>query len=94
VKKKSGWQYFLELCRAAASEQELQDLLLLLFTPEEVENLDKRVSLIQALLEEKATQREIAKTLAVSISKITRGSNGLKNIKPRLKQFLKDKLME
>ena len=40
-------------------------------------------------IEEKMTQRDMSETLGVSIAKITRGSNALKMLDPKLKAFLK-----
>jgi len=89
--KKKGWQCFLDLCLTAKDEKILSDLLELLLTPEEKSSLETRCLIIQALLDQKKTQREIAKDLTVSIAKITRGSNELKRISPKLKTYLHHK---
>jgi TrpR family transcriptional regulator, trp operon repressor len=83
-----GWELFLKLCTTATKKGNLEQLLIFLLTDEEVAQLEKRVLLVQALLAETASQREIAKDLQVSISKITRGSNSLKHIDADLKKFL------
>ena len=83
-----GWRGFKELCRSAVREDRLEPLLELFLTMEEREDLALRFQLIKALLEGNHPQREIAKELQVSISKITRGSNALKIIKPNFREFL------
>lgn len=92
MQEQKGWQLFLKLCTTASKKGNLEQLLQFLLTDEEVAQLEKRVLLVQALLSEEATQREIAKNLQVSISKITRGSNSLKHINADLKVFLRDQL--
>ena len=87
-----GWRAFIKLCSGFEKEGELKELFDLFFTLEEKEAMAKRYSLVRALLEEKLTQREIAKKMGVSISKITRGSNALKIISPTLKGALKRKM--
>jgi TrpR family trp operon transcriptional repressor len=89
-----GWQGFLKLCKAANSTEELEELYHLFLTPEEKEDLGLRLMLVRALLEEKKTQREISGVLNVSISRITRGSNALKIISNRLREFLRAHLVE
>ena len=59
------------------------------FTMEEKADIADRFAIIDALLEEKMTQRDMSETLGVSIAKITRGSNALKMLDPKLKAFLK-----
>lgn len=87
-----GWKEFLQLCSKAQTPKDLENLLNLFLTLEEKELLASRYLIIQALLEEKLTQREIAETYHVSISQITRGSNALKVIDPKLKRFLETEL--
>jgi len=92
MQDKKGWELFLKLCATAAKKNNLESLLQFLLTDEEVAQLEKRVLLVQALLAEEQTQRDIAKNLQVSISKITRGSNSLKHVNPDLKKFLRQQL--
>lgn len=87
-----GWSKFLRLCRGAHSEQELDEILQLLFTVEEQQHVATRILIIQELLKAAKTQREIAKDLNISIAKITRGSNNLKTIERRLKNYLTQQL--
>lgn len=74
------------------SEKDLEELFDLFFTLEEKELLASRYVIIKALLEGKLTQREIAGSCHVSISQITRGSNALKIIDPKLKIFLESQI--
>lgn len=87
-----GWLCFLELCLSAKDEKTLDEIFALFLTAEERSSIETRCLLIKALLEQKRTQREIAQDLNVSIAKITRGSNELKRISPKLKQYLIDEL--
>ena len=94
MQKHLGWKLFLEMCQSTTTPKELDRLFSFFLTPEEVDNMNKRVLLVQSLLQDKQSQRDIAKNLQVSISKITRGSNGLKMIDEPLKHFLKQHLTE
>jgi TrpR family trp operon transcriptional repressor len=85
---KNGWRCFLKLCLAAEDEKMLSELCDLLLTPEEKSSLETRCLIIKALLEKKKPQRQISDDLNVSIAKITRGSNELKRISSKLKQYL------
>lgn len=87
---KKGWQCFLNICHSTPNDKMLSELFELLLTPEEKSSLETRCLIIQALLDKKRTQREIAKDLAVSIAKITRGSNELKRISSKLKTHLQN----
>lgn len=60
----------------------------LLFTPQELAQLVDRFSIVKGLFLQKSTQRELAAELKLSIAKITRGSNGLKRISPKLRAYL------
>jgi TrpR family transcriptional regulator, trp operon repressor len=84
-----GWWRFLKLCTQVKTVDRWQSFFDLFLTIEEKENLAMRYLLVKALLEGKKTQREIAKELKISISKITRGSNALKEIDDPLREFLK-----
>jgi TrpR family trp operon transcriptional repressor len=86
------WLDFVELCSKLKSVKELENLFSLFLTLEEKELLASRYVIIKALLEGKLTQREIAESCQVSISQITRGSNALKIIDPKLKKFLESEL--
>jgi TrpR family trp operon transcriptional repressor len=86
------WKAFLKLCSKIKSEKDLKEVFDLFFTLEEKELLASRYVIIKALLEGKLTQREIAASCHVSISQITRGSNALKVIDPKLKIFLESQI--
>lgn len=88
-----GWRYFLALCSAAEDEKMLSELLDLMLTHEEKASLAMRCLVIKALLEQKKAQRQISEDLKVSIAKITRGSNELKRISPKLKEYLRRHLL-
>lgn len=83
-----GWRTFLDVCLAAKDEKSLSELLEFFLTPEEKSSIESRCLIVKALLEQKKTQRQIAEELSVSIAKITRGSNELKRISPKLMEFL------
>lgn len=89
-----GWRCFLELCQAATDEKILTELFDLLLTPEEKASLETRCLIIEALLQHKVPQRQLAENLQVSIAKITRGSNELKRITPKLKKFLEQQFLK
>ena len=91
---KNGWHYFIELCMSTDSEEMLSDILDLFLTPEEKESIETRCLIIKALLEKKKTQRNISENLKVSIAKITRGSNELKRISPKLIEYVNDNLLD
>ena len=87
-----GWQEFLILCHQSQSTQRLDELLDLLLTLEEKEQIALRVELLKELLLGEKTQREISSELMISIAKITRGSNALKTASDELKGFMKGHL--
>ncbi len=84
-------QHYKELCQLFTSidnEKEADMLLKDILTPQEIESIAERWQLIQQLADEKP-QREVAKDLKVSISKVTRGSRVLKYGTGGFKKFLK-----
>jgi TrpR family transcriptional regulator, trp operon repressor len=89
----SGWNDFLKLCQHAKSKTELEELLRCFLTAEERNDIALRIELIAELLKGKKTQREIAKNLRISIAKITRGSNILKEVDPKFKKYLEKELL-
>ncbi|MCB1081903.1 MAG: trp operon repressor [Chlamydiia bacterium] len=90
---KDGWRKFLELMAEESDLARLEELSRLLFTAEERDAISKRIRIIEELLKEEKTQREIAADFHLSIAKITRGSNALKEIGPKMKRVLKKKLI-
>lgn len=92
MKKLEVWDRFLYLSSKLNSKELLDKWFDLFLTLQEKEMLSSRLQIIEALLEGKLTQREIAKKYRVSISQITRGSNALKVIDKKLKkQFFYEK---
>lgn len=87
---KTGWRRFLRLLAEVRSERTLEELSRLFFTPEEREDLSKRMRIVEELLKGEETQREIAKKYKVSIAKITRGSNALKEVSEEMKRLIQD----
>jgi len=70
-----------ELASALAAAKDallIKDFLRRLLTPAEAADIAARWALVKAL-EQKTPQREIAKTLGLSLCKITRGSKEMKN---------------
>lgn len=92
MKDQDGWRCFVNLCLQIQSEEEFETFFDLFLTIEEKNLLASRYKIIQGLLEDKISQRELAKQQSVSIAQITRGSNAMKRIDPKLKKFLLDKL--
>ena len=69
----------LSLALAKTSDAALiKDFLRRLLTPAEIADIASRWALVKAL-EQKIPQREIARTLGISLCKITRGSREMKN---------------
>lgn len=66
-----------ELFAAVRNEQEAEDLLKDILTPQEIDSLAERWQEVQ-LLAKGMPQRDIAEKLGISISKITRGSRALR----------------
>ena len=80
---------WLVLIREAPSVEDARELLSLFMTIDELTEMDGRVRIIQALLEQELTQREMSSQLGVSIAKITRGSNALKRCPNSLVHYLR-----
>ena len=64
------------------------ELLELLFTATELEQLVARYDIVKGLLAKNMTQRELAADLKLSIAKITRGSNELKRRSSTLLNYM------
>jgi TrpR family trp operon transcriptional repressor len=82
---------FRELARLLAKAQEgelIESFLRCLLTPAETADIAARWALVKAL-EEGTPQREIAKTLGLSLCKITRGSRELKKPDSAFERMLK-----
>ena len=91
---KKGYKLFLNSCSQQKNVSHMQALFDFFLSPEERNAIALRVTLTQALLKRKLTQREIASQLGVSIAKITRGSNMLKLISDETKQILIKSLLK
>jgi len=76
----SGWEKLLTVCLKCDDKQQLSDLLKAVLTPEEYENVAKRMLILEALMKKELSQRDMAEKFDVSIAKITRGSNELKRM--------------
>lgn len=77
-----------ELFAAVSNEKEAEKLLKDILTPQELSSLAERWQLIQ-MLDAGVSQREIAKKLKISISKITRGSRMMQYGSGGFAHFLK-----
>ncbi|MCX7091056.1 MAG: trp operon repressor [Legionellales bacterium] len=83
-----GWRCFLDWCVGTQDKALLTELYDCLLTPEEKDSIETRCLIVRELLSQEQTQRQISESLQVSIAKITRGSNQLKRISPKLKAYL------
>ena len=72
------------------SEVEMESFFKELLTESEIETLSKRWRILR-MLNEGATQRDIAKELQVSLCKVTRGAKILKDEKSVLAKMIKEK---
>lgn len=87
--KNKSWQDFVEHCLKFSDEKSLGRFFDVIFTPSEKIEFGNRLKIMQELLKNEKTQREIAKSLEVSIANISRGSNIIKNSTNDLKIVLK-----
>lgn len=87
-----GWRSFLELCAGMETAADFDQLFKLFLTFDERKDVADRYLIVKALLAGDKPQRQIAEELQVSIAKITRGSNELKTIDEKSKNFLKTKI--
>ncbi len=69
---------------AHKSQDEIKLLLNFFLTHKEQQTIAERVAVIQLLLEDELSQRDIAAKQQISIAKITRGSNMLKTLNSAL----------
>lgn len=79
----------MQLLKKAPNDEIRLELLELLFTPTELDQLAARYDIIMGLISENITQRELSANLKLSIAKITRGSNELKRVSPALRMYLR-----
>ncbi len=85
---KNTWKSFLALCLKTHDTEALSRLLDCFLTIEEINDISDRYLIIEGLLKGEKTQRDMSESLNVSIAKITRGSNALNSLDPKLKLFL------
>ena len=86
--EEDGWRRFLELCQKAEGPKELAALLGAVLTPAERHEIAFRVLIFRELLSGQKTQREIARDLPISLALVSRGSNVLKTIDPKVRSLL------
>ena len=87
---KSEEENLSELSSALAATKDaalIKNFLRSLLTPAEIADITARWALVKAL-EQKIPQREIAKTLGLSLCKITRGSKEMKNPEQSFQKML------
>ena len=82
-------QALIDLLCNIENPQEMRFFLEQILTVAEINVLLDRIRIYQSLACTDATQRESAKTLNVSISKVTRGASNLRN--PKSKDFWRSK---
>lgn len=83
-----AWNDFLHFVKIALENNELDSFLALYLTDDEKNMLAVRHEILARLLKKEDTQRQIAKELQISISKVTRGSNALKKVSKQLQEFM------
>jgi len=89
-KSEDDWRRFVTLCSQVKGPEELSEFFELFLTIEERAALAKRFLIIEGLLKGEQNQRDMAQSIGVSISKITRGSNSLKTISNELETFCRE----
>lgn len=88
TKGEDDWRSFLLLCAKVKNPERFDEFFGLFLTFEERADIADRYQVVKSLLKGEKNQREIARDVGVSISKITRGSNSLKIISEGLRSFL------
>lgn len=71
---------FIQLLNSKIEDKNLDHLLNVLLTPSERKNIEERIQILD-LLSKGKTQREIAKSLNISITTVTRGNRILSEYK-------------
>jgi Trp operon repressor len=85
-----NWHSFIKLCLKIKTEEQFTELFDLFLTDAEQEDIAIRYAIIEALLSDKKTQRELAKQFKISTAKITRGSNALRIADTKIKKLITD----
>lgn len=83
-----GWRGFVEQCLKVEATEDLEAFFELFLTSGEREEIAARFLIVRELLKGDKPQREIARSIGVSIANVSRGANVLKTMKDRLKKFL------
>ncbi|WP_257295083.1 trp operon repressor [Endozoicomonas sp. YOMI1] len=76
--KTESWFQVIKLLKRQQDVEALHEVMAVLLTREEREAIGSRLAIMQALISEEESQREIAARIGVSITKVTRCSNYLK----------------
>ncbi|GAM58812.1 transcriptional repressor protein trpR [Vibrio ishigakensis] len=73
------WTKVLQMIEKAVDEGSQQTLLSIMLTADEREALVTRAKILDMLLNQQCSQRQISQDLGVGIATVTRGNNELKN---------------
>ncbi len=87
------WSRFVELLAQAFTSGQGEALLNLMLTSDERQAYSTRLCIIEELLRNQLSQRQLKEQLGVGIATITRGSNGLKSASPDLLSWLREQLL-
>jgi TrpR family transcriptional regulator, trp operon repressor len=86
------WQRFLGLLLQCKTKTRLDEMMHLFLTMNERGYLIDRYRIVEAILTTEQSQREIAKNLNVSITKITDGSKAIQIISDKFRAFLLEEM--
>lgn len=86
----AGWRKLLTILSQLTDKKDIEELLTLLLTFDERQDLGKRVAIVQGLRSGNESQRDMSQHLQVSIAKITRGSNAMKQMSKRLQELVNE----
>ena len=86
------WQDFIDLLKVAVKEDRLDEFFSCFLSPDERESMGLRLRIVQALLKNDCSQREIQQKLNTSAATITRGSNMLKTLNPDFLVWINENL--
>ncbi|WP_257284174.1 trp operon repressor [Endozoicomonas sp. SESOKO1] len=78
--KTESWFQVIKLLKGQQDLEALHEVMRVLLTQEEREAIGSRLAIMRALLSGEESQREIARRIGVSITKVTRCSNYLKTL--------------
>ncbi|WP_419834220.1 trp operon repressor [Endozoicomonas atrinae] len=78
--KTESWFQVIKLLKGQQDVEALHEVMGVLLTREEREAIGSRLAIMRALLSGEESQREIARRIGVSITKVTRCSNYLKTL--------------